>query len=193
MVLSKRERFGLIAAVAVVAILGLDRWALTPLLAARTKANHDRDALNADVRTAQDLQKLGVEMNSRWNDMVKSGLKPDPTGAESQIMHAVRDWSEEAGVSLTLLKPDRQTEKTRLPEITFQASGTGNLKALARLLWRVQTASIPIKATEVQVTSRKEGTDDLTFQVRLSTVYSPGPPGPTTTASAPASLPGGNK
>jgi hypothetical protein len=62
---------------------------------------------------------------------------------------------------------------------------------VARLLWRVQTATIPIKVTELQISARKEGTDDLSFQVRTSTVYAPPRSARATPAGARSNLSGG--
>ena len=55
-----------------------------------------------------------------------------------------------------------------------QAAGTGSMNAVSRFLWRVETAGIPLRVKEMQLGSRKEGADDLTVQLRLSTIYAPG-------------------
>ncbi len=183
MVLSRRERYVLIATAAVVAVLALDRLAVSPLLARRAKTGAERDRLVSERDRANVLLARREQLAPRWRQMEATGLKSDAGEAESQILHAIRDWAEEAGVSLSLLKPDRLAEKSRLPEIAFQASGTGKMGSVARLLWRVQTATIPIKVTEIQLSARKEGVDDLSFQMRISTLYAP-----SRTAQVPAAV-----
>jgi hypothetical protein len=96
----------------------------------------------------------------------------------------MRDWADAAGVSLSLLQRERQTEKTPLPTIAFQAAGTGSMESVTKLLWRMQNATIPVRVTELQVWARNEGTDDLSVQMRLSTVYLPGSQPPATTGTA---------
>jgi hypothetical protein len=86
-------------------------------------------------------------------------------------MHAVQNWSQEAGLKITSLKPERLPDKRSLAEISFQATGTGNMNAVSRFLWRIETAKVPIRVKELQVGSRKEGADDLTLQLRFSTLY----------------------
>ncbi|MGA2266447.1 MAG: hypothetical protein ABSH10_08475 [Phycisphaerae bacterium] len=181
MVLSKRERYALIGTAVAVTVLAVDRLAVAPLLAWRSRTDDERAHLTSEWDRATALLARRDQVASHWRQMVASGMKSDPGEAESQVLHAVRDWAEEAGVSLSLLKPDRLAEKSPLPEIAFQAFGTGKMKAVARLLWRIQTAAIPLKVTEVLLSTHKEGTDDLSFQLRLSTVYA-------TTQPAPASL-----
>jgi hypothetical protein len=176
MVLSKRERFILIGTLAALGVLALDRFGLSVLLDRRAAAAARRNSLASELSQAQGLMAHHRLLAPRWEEMTRSGLKDDSGDAESQVLHAIRDWAEEAKLSLSLLRPERLTAKTRLPGIAFQAAGTGTMGGLSRLLWRIQSASIPIKVTEVQVSTRKEGTDDLSFQLRLSTVYSPQTP-----------------
>jgi len=183
MVLSKRERIVFFATLAALGILGLDRLVLTPLLTRYAETQVQRTRLKAELDRTQSLIARRRLAAPRWRKMMQTGMKRDPAEAESQLLHALRDWGEESGVAWSLLKPDRLTEKTRLPEIALQASGTGPMRAVAGLLWRIQTASIPIKVTEMHLNSRKEGTDDLALQLRVTTVYLPARPTP---ASAPA-------
>ncbi len=171
MVLSKRERYALIAALGVLGLLVLDRLALSPLLDERAALQAKHDRLAIELAGASSLLQARDQLAPRWQEMVKTGMKNEPAEAEGQMLHVLRDAAEESGVTLSLLKPDRLSEKPRLSEISFQASGSGNLRGVVRLLWRLQTASVPVKVTELQIASRKPGSDDLTFQMRVSTVY----------------------
>ncbi|HOF19029.1 MAG TPA: hypothetical protein PK082_08970 [Phycisphaerae bacterium] len=176
MVLSKRERYVLIGTCVAVGALALDRFVVTPLLDRRSEAETQRTNLTRKINQARTLIERQRLLTPRWQEMLRTGMKSDPAESESQVLHALRNWAEECGITLSLLKPERLTEKSRLPQIAFQASGTGNMNAVARLLWRIQTAKSPLCATEVQISARKEGSDDLSFQLRLSTVYSPSQP-----------------
>jgi hypothetical protein len=184
MVLSRRERYVLIGTLVAVGALAADRLVMSPLLNRVNETQARRDNLLSELERAKTLLSYRHDLAPRWRQMVQTGMKNDPAEAESQVLHAIRDWAEESGLSLSLLKPDRLTEKTRLPEIGFQASGTGTMNGVARFLWRARTASIPIKVAEVQISARKEGTDDLSFQLRLSTVYAPARPATAATAAA---------
>ncbi len=44
------------------------------------------------------------------------------------------------------------------------------MRAASRLLWSLETASIPVRVTEMHITPRKEGTDDLSVQLSISTL-----------------------
>ncbi|HAU37952.1 MAG TPA: hypothetical protein DCX07_09585 [Phycisphaerales bacterium] len=192
MVLTKRERYVLIGTCLAVGALALDRFVVSPLLDRRAEAEAQRTSLTRKLNQARALLERQRLLTPRWQEMLRTGMKSDPAESESQVLHALRNWAEECGITLSLLKPERLTEKSRLPQIAFQASGSGNMNAVARLLWRIQTAGSPLRATEVQISARKEGSDDLSFQLRLSTVYSPSPTAKPAPADGKTGAPGGS-
>ena len=83
----------------------------------------------------------------------------------------MRDWAQEAGLTLWSMKPERLDQEDDLREIMFQAAATGPMSAVSRFLWRIETTSIPLRVKEVQLSSRREGTDALSLQLRVSTLY----------------------
>jgi hypothetical protein len=193
MVLSPRERNILIVALATAAFLVLYYVVISPYLDWRAGSLVQQEMLQKKVRDAREVIDLRARADVQWKTMVQPGIKNDPAEAESQVLHAIHDWSEQSGVVVTLQKPQRsvvpeitfkastsETVNLRakappLPEIKFQAQGTGTMKSLALLLWQIQTAKIPIKVTELRLDSHKEGQDDLMFKLSLSTVYTPPP------------------
>lgn len=187
MVLSKRERNIFFVTLASVALLVLYHFVLSPLLDQQTAMGEDRRKLTLEVADMNGLIGLQREMGAKWRQMLQGGLKNDSADAESQVLHAIQDWADGSGVALSLQKPDRMTDKTRLAQISFLATGSGTMKSLRDLLWKIKTAAIPIKVTQLTVSARKEGVDDLSFTLRLSTVHQPPRPGLATAASSPAS------
>ena len=175
MVLSQRERSILIVALATAAFLILYYAVVSPYLDWRKGSLVRQAMLQTKVQEARDVIERSSRTARQWKEMVQPAIKSDPAEAESQIFHAFDDWAATSGVVVTLQKSQRSAEKTRLPEIMFQEQGTGTMKSLAGLLWKIQTAGIPIKVTDLTVDSRKDGQDDLMFKFSLSTVYTPPP------------------
>ncbi len=172
MVLSRRERYIVAATVGVLALALANHFVLGPLLDRRSEISAERDTMSARLEQAQSLLSRRGQVEPLWNAMRQS-LRSSPAEAESQIQHAVLDAAEEAGLALSLLKSERPADKTRLPQIAFQAAGTGSMRAVSRFLWRLETAQVPVRISELQLGSRKEGTDDLSVQLRLSTLCLP--------------------
>ena len=174
MVLSKRERYILIGVGVAGVALALDQLGFNPLMKGRQQAADMKQSLLLDMDRAQTTLRLGRDLAPKWQGMIRAGVRGDPVDAETQVLQAIHDWARECGVQISLLKPDRLSEKTLLPEINFQAAGTGSMESVRLLLWRLQNATIPLRVTELHLTTRKEVTDDLTVDMRLSTVYLPG-------------------
>ncbi|HUU11377.1 MAG TPA: hypothetical protein VM431_12695 [Phycisphaerae bacterium] len=171
MTFSQRERLILIAAVVVLGALVLDWFALTPLLDRRAEVTAAKDLLLGKMQKAETVLQRRRTLGARWQRMRTEGLKPDPGEAESQVLHALGKWAAETGLNLVSIRPERSNQETPLPEINLRAAGTGSMAAVSRFLWRLETAEIPVKIKTLQLASRKEGLDDLSLQLDLSTLY----------------------
>jgi len=170
-VLSKRERYVAIVSIIVVTLLLSDRYIVTPFLDRRAQVDTERQSLLGEMERATSLFERRNLMEQKWQDMVSGGLESDASNAESQVLHAVRNWSQECGLMLSSMKPERVVGAGNLQEITFLIAGTGTMSSVGQFLWRVETASLPLKIKEIQLGSRKEDADDLSLQLRLSALY----------------------
>jgi hypothetical protein len=172
MVLSKREKYIGIGVLAVVGIFALDRIVYTPLTDRKVEldakilsARQERTRIN-DLFTTRDRAKL------RWNEMSGKSLRADASAAESEILNNVREWAQDSGMSLPIVTPERSKDK-EFEKITVRATGTGGIAQIGRFLYRVQTAKVPVRVTNLTINSRKEGTDDLSVQMGIATIYLP--------------------
>jgi len=190
MILSKRERFIIAATLIVVAAAVLYLYVLTPLDDSRKALEDRKEGLLNELERARTLLARKREIEPKWKQMTAGGLKSDPTEAESLILHAVQDWAREAGLKLASLKPERLLEKKSLHEISFKATGTGSMNAVTKFLWQLETAKVPVRVKDLQLGTRKEGTDDLTLQLRLSTLYQLVQPPAPSDAGTPAATTG---
>ncbi|MCE5280112.1 MAG: GspMb/PilO family protein [Planctomycetaceae bacterium] len=179
MVLSRRERYILIATIVVTGALLANWLIVSPLLDARAataaaKANCAAESLEGQLLMAQrDRSAATLEQMKRTN------LKTDPAEAEAQVLHAMRKWAQDAGLGRGQVQTVRIAGKGRFSEIEFQTSYSGTMRGISQLLWQIESASIPIRVVKLQIASRKEGQDDLNFEMRLSTLYAPkGQPAP---------------
>ena len=173
MVFTKREKIIIAVTVAAMCLLVLDFYVLTPLLSNRAAVQAEKARLVAELAQAGGLLQRRRLLGPKWRSMLDNGMQRDPAEAESQILRLLRDRSAEAGVKLSSLQPERSTEKSELPEITVHVAGTGSMAAVSRLLWQIETARVPLKIKMLQLGSRKDGTDDLSLHLKVSTLYLP--------------------
>jgi hypothetical protein len=171
MILSKREQYIAIITIAVVVVLIFDRYAVTPFMDVRRQTATEKQGLMTDMARAETLFERRGLMDQRWQDMKESGLGSDASVAESQILHAIRNWSSENRLTLSSVKPYREEGEEVLRQIMFQVAGTGTMESVCRFLWQTESAALPIRIAEVQLGSRKEDGNDMSLQLRLSALY----------------------
>ena len=171
--LSKRERY--IAAATVLAVLVLvgDQYALTPLLESRESQQTERAVLTEELGRAAALFRRQGLYRKKWREMVEAGMRREPPEAEGAVYHALREWSKKSGLALASVKPVKVATRGDLVEVSFQVAGAGRMAQAARFLWLVETAAMPLRIEQLQIGSRKDGVDDLSLQLKLSSICLP--------------------
>jgi Tfp pilus assembly protein PilO len=171
-VLSKRERYIGLAAAAAVGLLVLDHFILEPIMRAREAVDADIAAQEATLARNDRVIRERRRNMRVWADMLKSGLvRRDAAEAENEVLKELREWARESRMNLSSIKPERLEKEKEFQKATIRVTGTGEMAQVARFLWHVQTASIPVQINEMQLNTRKEGTDDLTLQLTLSSIH----------------------
>lgn len=182
MVLSKRERLIALTTLGAIGVLALDRLALEPLLAANDELNTQLNGVRKDLQDDNSKLEARRYRGHNWAQMQNNGLRrKDISEADSQMLNNIDNWAREAGMTLVSVKPDRtesvsvrvdknKPEKKVFVKSSFRVNGTGGMSQISRFLWHVETAGIPASVGEVQITTRKEGTDELSVQVTISTL-----------------------
>jgi hypothetical protein len=168
--LSKREKYIAIGVAIAVVVLALDQLVFEPLFAQLKAIQNQRTDAVAKMDAANDLFARQRKLRVVWKKMQSGGLKADASSAESQAMHAILDWTATSGVQLTALKPERSMTQGQFQVISFHVTATGSMATVSRLLWAIETASIPVRVNDVQITPQPEGTDHLSVQLSVSTL-----------------------
>lgn len=173
MVVSKRERYIAIAAGIVIGVLALDALVYTPLSERTQALDEQLDEKNAALGEAALLFDRSKKMNREWSTLAGRAVTHTASDAESQVLNRVRQWAQEAGLTLAQLKPDRTEQLKDFHVTSFRASATGGMSQIGRFLYSIETATIPIRVTDVTVSTRKEGTDELSVTLTVTTIFLP--------------------
>ena len=177
MALSQRERY--IAMGLGIVIGGVVLWevVISPFLDAREDLRKQTEAAVAKQAENTALFDKQERLKQVWKDMTQvgpdgqqGGLLADESAAESQALNASLDWAGTAGVNITAVKPERTTVVNQFEVIGFHLTGNGSTPAMARLLYSFETGNIPVRVDDMTLTPQKEGTDNLTIQMSLSTL-----------------------
>lgn len=181
MIKTREKRIALIVGL-LLAALALDRAFVSPLLARYDSAQDRIEAASKDLATAAQLFDNEGRARRRASEMAGDTLMFDAPSAESQLLNSARQWAQASGLELTSLKLDRAETAQGFGKLTARAAATGRTESLGRFLHAVQTSAIPVRVNDINVTSRRDGTDELNVQMGLSTIFLPtaGEPPPRT-------------
>ncbi|HZZ41383.1 MAG TPA: hypothetical protein VFE58_00460 [Tepidisphaeraceae bacterium] len=194
--LSKRERNIVVVVAAVILLFMADRYLWSPYMASREEGQADLAAARAKQSKIIHLIKDDKANRLKFDKMIADGLKMDASEAESQMLHAFDDWARDSRLNLPSIKRERMEQDKVFGRIVFRASGAGTMAAISRFLWDVQTAKIPTRIVDLQISGRqgaKEGTDDLTMTVAISTLVRGRVPTTAAASSAVAAISGGGR
>ena len=177
MVLTERERNIAIAVGVLLALLLLVYWPIYPYIQRRMEITADVEKANADIEQAAFTAKRQAQMRKVFAQM-KDGLNKESDEAQSELRNNLDEWAVDCGVNVVTLDlvretpPVKNTPEAKFQQISFHFTGSGPLSTLARLLWRIETASTPIRVSDIQIGPRngREGKDDLMFQLSVSTL-----------------------
>ncbi len=168
--LSKRERIIVFVTILAVGALVADKFVLGPIANGLGELKAERQKALAQVTKAKGLlqQKQLLEQKKASSFV---SLRSDME-AESQVAKALDKWAEDARLTLTSVKPDRMTGGEKgLKEILFVVAGKGSLDAVAWFLCQVETSELPIKVKHMLLGSTSEAGDNMSLELRISTLY----------------------
>jgi hypothetical protein len=166
MVLSKRERVLAIATLLVVGLLAVNSILIDPVMSRRRQTGDERVELEAQFQQAQSLFDRKKTLERKWKSPLAEGMQSD-ADLESRI---AKDMTQDTGLTLPSVKPERSTNEKGYTEIAFVAAGRGTLEAVTSFLYRVETSELPLKVTSMQLGSNESG-DDISLQLRVSALY----------------------
>jgi len=177
MVLSRRERIILIVTLVCVGLLVANNFIFEPVQARLSDMEAEREQLLGDLSEADLLLDNQKRMQGKWKTLLADGLQ-SATEAESKVLSALRQWSDEARLSVSSVKPDRVASDKGLQEMIFTVAGKGTLEAVARFLWQIETAPLPVKIKDMQLGSSSDSGESMSLQLHLSALYlgTPKPP-----------------
>jgi hypothetical protein len=170
-VISKRERYIAIGAVSAIALLALNSFALSPYLQKRDDIATELAGVNKKLDESDELFRRQRILRPVWSNIEQAGLQTDSSDAGIQVDQAIDQWVRNSNLLLANFRPDaRPTQQGQFQVLSFHISVNGPLNAISHLLWSAETAAIPLRVTDLQISPRHEGTDDLTVQLTVSTI-----------------------
>jgi hypothetical protein len=169
MAMSSRERYISVAVLVAASAFAIDRLFLTPYLE-RRKALTEEIA-NRDRSLGEAQQVLGRERQLRLIIRGMGGsLRADASAVEGQLLHLLHEWEQQAGVGGASFQRVHALEAHGFTHLKFNISATGSMPAIAMLVYRVETAPIPLRVDDLHVAPKRDAGDELQVQLVISTL-----------------------
>jgi hypothetical protein len=170
MMMSQRERLILFALALVAGLLVADRLAFSPYMEWRTDMITRRDAERRQL--LDDRALLDRERRLRGMLTRMGGANATDTAAvEGKVLNLTHDWAQQAGLGIGSFHRVRLSDSREFSTIAFQVSATGSMAGIAKLLYAVESAPIPLRVEDVQLNPRGDSGEELTIQMLVSTLY----------------------
>lgn len=170
MVLSKRERYIGLTTLVLVGAFGLHWMIVEPMLNRAgdlkvriSEARETRKQNDDQITTSENARR-------RWTELSGRDMPRDASDAD-QMINNLSDWAQDVGLSLSSVKPERTEKEKDFYKKTFRVAGSGRMAEIGRFLHKIQTASVPVRITDLTINARKEGNDDLSLSVGVATIY----------------------
>jgi len=168
--LTKRERNLAIGAAAAIGCLLLYFVVISPVMDEWTAIQQGQRDVKQQLSDAQMVFDSKIRMQKVWNAMLKSGLQTDASVAESQAENTAYKLAEQAGVTDISLRAERPTDEGSFEVTGFSIEGTGSMRQISQLVFLLESASIPLRVNDLQITPVPEGTDHLKVHLGFSTL-----------------------
>jgi Type II secretion system (T2SS), protein M subtype b len=186
---SKREKYIAIGTISAIVLLLADTLVIEPYWDGLKDIGDKRGIASQQLADDGNLLYRQAHLQTIWSAMKTHGLKTVESQADSQLQHAIYDWSQQAGVTPQTLKSDQPRKEGDFQVIGYRVTASGSMLQISRLIWALETATIPIRVSDIRVTPEREGTDQLSVQLGVSTLCAPASqvtpaPGPATPAAA---------
>ena len=169
MALSQRERYISFVLMAAGALFTLDRLMLEPYLEHRAELVQQLETKQHDKQEADLLLGRAHSFQVSMAGM-RNALNQDSSDAEGKILHLMREWETQADLKNASFLRLRSVTEHGFGRLTFHITGTGTMRGIATLLYRVVTCGVLLRVDEFHVTPKNEGGAELQVQVNVSTL-----------------------
>jgi len=168
----RRETLLKIAVGAVVGLFLLDRVIISPAIAGWKAQSVRLTALQEKVVRGKQLLEREKTLRARWDEMQQANLPDNISDAENDVYKALSRWTLDSRVSFTSLTQQwRNHPEEGYDTFECRATATGDQAALGRLVYEIETDSLPARIEECEISARDAQGKVLGLSLRFSFMH----------------------
>ena len=160
-------------AIAVVAAWAGDKLVFSPLVDFWKSRDAQIQKLKASVVTGQRTLGRQSDIEGRYQSMLTNALPGEVSAAENKLLASLDRWKNDSQVAVSSQRPQwKQGERVKGMEdymtLECRIDATGNIDALARFLYGIESDPLTVKVESADVTSRNLDGMQLTLGLNIS-------------------------
>ncbi len=167
--LPERQRWLIIGAGTMVALLILDSILFTPL--AKRWQDHSAEILKLgkSVGDGRNLLVRGAQLERTWTEMQANALARDPAQAEQDVIAAFDQWGRANNIELGSIRPQWKRGGTnRYSLLECRVDATGSLPMLSHFIYELERSPLALRVDSIEMTARDQGGQKLTLGLIVS-------------------------
>ena len=168
----RRKKYLAIGAALCLLVLILDRTLLSPLLSGYQEQGRRVQLLTTEVAKAENAADYAARWRQRVDDYRRNALPHDRSAAENEVIQCLREWEERAGVDLVSMRTQWQDADDTWPVLDVRLAGKGQLETIARFVYAVETANLPLRTRQLSVSASASagGVQELSMSLHLQAI-----------------------
>ena len=168
MKIKNRQKLLTIFALCAVGILMGDSLIITPLAKSWKERSAKIEGLEKSIQRGNLLLSRERQIKDQWHLMEKGTLTNNMSAAENTVLKAVDRWTQRSRISFTSLKPQWKQNEEDHVLLECRADGYGDLQAISRFLYELETDPLPLKIEDIELASRDTDGRQISLGVRFS-------------------------
>jgi hypothetical protein len=169
MKIPNRQRWLLVAAGTVVALLVLDSLVFTPLTDNWKARTAEIATLQKDIAAGRSTIERAQRTQSLWADMQANALAKDSAQAEQDVLSAFEKWRASSNVELSSMKQQwKRGANDSYSVLECRVDATGSLAALTRFLYEVEKSPLALRIDSLELIGRDEVGSKLSLGLLVS-------------------------
>lgn len=185
--MNKREQTIAICVGAAIGLFGLDRFVITPLMAkaSDTRALYQKEATDFEIERGKVNNRAAYQR--KWEQYKAQGLLSDGNTSQQEVARYLKGWADEQELQLgafqfpsapiPVQRPDGKPG-VKLPDffrVSVKFAVTGRMAQIANFLSHIQHAEIPIRISEMTISTKSEGFDAQELSLTVSSLIMQAP------------------
>lgn len=171
--MNEREKKIAIFVGVAVGLYGIDQWLLEPYFDDLNKADDQIAHYQTALSDGNGVLQNRLKASKHWKEISTGFVQADASAAESSLLNRIHDCAQRANLFVSSYKTEKAEKEKGYDRISVKPTAVGTMQQISRFLYELRQSDIPVRVGELQITARKEGVDDLSLALTLTTIIQP--------------------